>query len=58
MARIASQMGFEGWLINIENKVAPEHVVFLELFVEELTLQCKKMVSKSDHFIPRIRMPA
>jgi mannosyl-glycoprotein endo-beta-N-acetylglucosaminidase len=33
LASIAAQYGFEGWLINIENGMRPEHIVRLRHFL-------------------------
>jgi mannosyl-glycoprotein endo-beta-N-acetylglucosaminidase len=45
MAKIAKDHGFEGWLVNIENKIALEHVKFLELFVDALRKACLQEAS-------------
>ena len=35
---IADYYGFDGWLINIENPIRPDHVPALQQFVQLLTL--------------------
>ncbi|GFO00336.1 cytosolic endo-beta-n-acetylglucosaminidase-like [Plakobranchus ocellatus] len=40
LADIAAFYGFDGWLINIENKIEPEQIPLLQSFVQQLTQKC------------------
>ncbi|KAK8735429.1 hypothetical protein OTU49_005386 [Cherax quadricarinatus] len=42
LVKIANYHSFEGWLINIENKIDPEQVEQLRDFVQKLTLAMKE----------------
>lgn len=43
LTRIAKYHGFEGWLLNIENKINPEQIGRLTDFVERLTSAMKEV---------------
>ena len=43
-SRLASHYGFDGWLLNIENKVDPSLVPSLRNLVQQLTSAVKKEV--------------
>eukprot|EP00049_Salpingoeca_infusionum_P009830 m.167257 g.167257 ORF g.167257 m.167257 type:complete len:220 (-) comp14455_c0_seq6:2124-2783(-) len=44
MARMMAYYGFDGWLVNIENKIEPEHTRFLLEFIALLRKECKALV--------------
>ncbi|XP_055876082.1 uncharacterized protein LOC106055275 isoform X1 [Biomphalaria glabrata] len=44
LAQMALAYGFNGWLINIENKIEIDHIPGLQYFVHELTLKCRAML--------------
>ncbi|RUS76049.1 hypothetical protein EGW08_016179, partial [Elysia chlorotica] len=40
LANIAAFFGFDGWLINIENKIEPDQIPPLQTFIKLLTQKC------------------
>ena len=44
LATLAARRGFEGWLVNIENPVAPAHIPTLLFFLQELRRETRQRV--------------
>nr|CRZ22027.1 BMA-ENG-1 [Brugia malayi] len=51
LVNIAVKYNFEGWLINIENKIEAESIIYLDLFLRTLTNEMRQTIGERSRVI-------